>query len=105
MIADYLDCSVDYLIGRSPAPSQDSTGTPVAHNSVTGDVSCSVVAQGSDTARVVVRPIPADSLSPEEGELVRVYQSLPVRERVWLMNRAYDMMDEAEGRKGSDGKR
>ena len=29
-MADYLDCSVDYLLGRSDAPEKTATGTPGA---------------------------------------------------------------------------
>lgn len=81
LIADYLDCSVDYLLGRT----EEQTISYYANN--IHDSNC-VQDNGAMTVSGDVR------ITKEEAELLRIYQTLDVRDRMKLMTAAFDLEDE-----------
>jgi len=85
-IADYLDCSVDYLLGRTEQPSSTV-------NNIEGNVTGNAVMQGSHSSNVTVTN-GASALTEEETELLRLFQSLDVKKRVKILNFCYSLEDE-----------
>lgn len=73
-IADYLNCSVDYLLGRTPCPDINISGN--TQNNVNGDNNISVNNN--------------DELA---GELSALLKSLNLRKRTELMIMIYDFVD------------
>lgn len=92
-IADYLDCSVDYLLGRT----DERTGTYHANN-----VSSSFV---QNDGAVTLGPVSVSSAfnsnsndiasSKEETEILNIYRSLEARDRTKFMNFVFEMQDDA----------
>lgn len=92
-IADYLDCSVDYLLGRT----DEQTGTYHANN-----VSSSFV---QNDGAVTLGPVSVSSAfnsnsndiasSKEETEILNIYRSLEARDRTKFMNFVFEMQDDA----------
>lgn len=85
-IADYLDCSVDYLLGRTEQPSSTV-------NNIEGNVTGNAVMQGSHSSNVTVTN-GASALTEEETELLRLFQSLDVKRRVKLLNFSFSLEGE-----------
>lgn len=77
-IADCLDCSVDYLLGREKQNNSISTGD--VNNSVVGSIN-SAVNIGSD-------------LSDIEKELIKVCRKLDMKNQVKLLQFAYELEEE-----------
>lgn len=73
-IADYLNCSVDYLLGRTPCPEINISGN--TQNNVNGDNNISVNNN--------------DELA---GELSALLKSLDLRKRTELMTMIYQFVD------------
>lgn len=91
-IADYLGCSVDYLLGRDKY-------TPI--NQTTGDVNEGVVighATG-DTAITVGTP----ALNKMEKELLRLFNSIAIKEQMKIMQQLYDIEENAQQNKKNTG--
>lgn len=84
-IAEYLECSIDYLLGRTDNPQVQKS---VSSMSV-GNVSNNSGAIG--VGNIVTN---ADSTSKEERELLRIYRDLNVRGRAKLLNTAFALEDE-----------
>lgn len=94
-IADYLDCSVDYLLGRTNTQATTysvnniNDGSVVQGNgSVFGNASISVASTSENDSNNI-------SLSKEEIGILEVYRSLDIRDRAKFMNFVFDMEDKA----------
>lgn len=74
-IADYLNCSVDYLLGRTPCPDINISGN--TQNNINGDNNISVNNN--------------DELA---GELSALLKSLNIRKRTELMTMIYQFVDD-----------
>ena len=92
-IADYLNCSVDYLLGRTDEPSS-------TFNVIGGNVTGGAVVQGSHHSNVTVSNSER-KLTDEETELLRLFNSLDVKRRIKILNLAFALDDEAEAEKNS----
>lgn len=88
-IADYLDCSVDYLLGRDDT---HTTGVSHVSNSVvmhtnTGDhvaISNSSMQSNSED----------DRLNEQEKELVRTFRTLDMRRKTAALTLLYELEDQ-----------
>lgn len=87
-IADYLNCSVDYLLGRTDEPSS-------MPNIIGGNVTGGAVMQGSHHNNVTVSNSER-KLTDEETELLRLFNSLDVKHRVKLLNFGFSLEDESK---------
>lgn len=86
-IADYLDCSVDYLLGRETA----SDSTNISH------VSNSVVMHTNRGNHVSISNGASDSdnqLSEQEEELVRTFRTLDMRRKTTALTFLYELEDQ-----------
>ena len=81
-IADYFNVSIDYLL-RGIASS-----SPPTENNVSGELTNSTVIQANRGGTVFSSE---RSISPEANELLRVYDNLGVRERLKLLNFAFNL--------------
>lgn len=93
-IADYFDCSIDYLLGRTDEPSSTS-------NIIGGNVTGGAVVQGSHHSNVTVSNSER-KLTDEETELLRLFNSLDVKRRIKILNLAFALDDEAEAEKNQN---
>lgn len=87
-IADYLDCSVDYLLGRETA----NESTNISH------VSNSVVMHTNRGNHVSISNGTSDSdnqLSEQEEELVRTFRTLDMRRKTTALTFLYELEDQA----------
>jgi len=90
-IADYLDCSIDYLLGREY--SGDSISVSASN------ISGSTVVQGKQMGDFVFDKSSSQSSTPsstqnhseEEAELLRIFNTISVRSRAKLMTYAFDL--------------
>jgi len=92
-IADYLDCSVDYLLGRT----DEQTGTYHANNVSSSFVqNDGAVTLGSVSVSSAFNSNSNDiASSKEETEILNIYRSLEARDRTKFMNFVFDMQDQA----------
>lgn len=81
-IADYLNCSVDYLLGRTDQPSNTA--------SITGDKN--VIQQGSINNSPVNFNTNAQ-LNEIETELINILRTFTVKQKMKLLNYAYDIKE------------
>ncbi len=86
-IADHFHVSIDYLL-RGIVSSSLPT-----ENSVNGDLTCTSVIQANHNSTVWSN---VQTTSPEADELLRVYNSLGVRERLKLLNFAFTLEEGSE---------
>lgn len=77
-IADYLNCSVDYLLGRTPCPDINISGN--TQNNINGDNNINVNNN--------------DELA---GELSSLLKQLDIRKRTELMTMIYNFVDNNKG--------
>ena len=87
-IADFFNVSIDYLLRGS-----DSAG--VIKNNIRGSLSHSPFIQANNGG-VVINGETKHSLSPEVAELIRIYDSLGVRERLKLLNLAFELEERTD---------
>lgn len=80
LIANYLDVSVDYLLGRTDNPQSIYQG-----NDSSSDISKSLMLKAKDTF-----------LSKEEAEIVGLYRMLDVRDRSKLMSLIFELEDKMQ---------
>ncbi len=92
-IADYLDCSVDYLLGRT----DERTGTYHANNVSSSFVqNDGAVTLGSVSVSSAFNSNSNDiASSKEETEILNIYRSLEARDRTKFMNFVFEMQDDA----------
>lgn len=95
-IADYLNCSVDYLLGRTDEPSTVS-------NVIGGNVTGGAVVQGYHNSNVTVNSSER-KLTDEEIELLRLFNSLDVKRRIKLLDYGFALEDESVSKKTSAAK-
>ncbi len=88
-IADYLDCSVDYLLGRT----NEQVSTYYSNN-VKG-INFSNLIQGGSSVTVNSNKNDYSDLSKEEIGILDLYRSLDIRDRAKFMNFVFDMEDKA----------
>ncbi len=85
-IADYFQVSIDYLLrGTQPAALNE--------NNVNGVLTNSTVLQANRGGTVCHGN---QAISPEEEELLRIYDGLGVRERLKLLNFAVDLEEKSK---------
>ena len=85
-IADYLNCSVDYLLGRTDNPS-------MADTYINGEHSIQTVVGGAiEHNTVTIRP--ADEMTQEIALLL---SELTYRQKTDLMKQIYDFVDNLKG--------
>lgn len=87
-IADYLDVSVDYLLGRT----DEQTATYYTNN-VNG-INFSNLIQGSSAVTVNSNNNDYKGLSNEETEILDIYRSLDIRNKNKFLNIILDMEKE-----------
>ena len=87
-IAAFFDVSVEWLLTGEEHP-RDSF---VNNGSVSGNL-------GPHTGTIIVRNGGEKLLSEECAELVRVYESLDVRQRIQLLKAAFEIADGSESEK------
>lgn len=88
-IADYLDCSVDYLLGRTNEPS-------LTANIINGNITDSAVVQDSHHNNVTINGSSERKLTDEETELLRLFNFLDVRRRTKILDLAFTLEEEAK---------
>lgn len=76
-LADYLDVSVDYLLGRT----EETTGIHNTQNNTNGNNNISINKNES-------------AISEIGQEMLKILESLPTRERINLLKMAYDYQEE-----------
>lgn len=82
LIADYLDCSVDYLLGRTDQPSNTA--------SITGNKN--VIQQGS----ISNSPVNFNTNAPLneiETELINILRTFTVKQKMKLLTYAYEIKE------------
>ncbi len=91
-IADYLDCSVDYLLGRTDKQTLTHSTSNINSNFVqsNGSVTLGSVSVGS----TINNSSNNISLSEEETEILNIYRSLNIREKAKFLNMALDIEGE-----------
>ena len=92
-IADYLDCSVDYLLGRT----DEQTGTYHANNVSSSFVqNDGAVTLGSVSVSSAFNNNSNDiASSKEETEILNIYRSLNIRDKSTFLNFILNMEDKA----------
>lgn len=91
-IADYLDCSVDYLLGRIKTEQITGTGN-VTNNSVIGNVNSHV------NAPVNIGNSESQPLTKQEEDLLRIYKNANTRQQIKLMDCALSIEEEMKENK------
>lgn len=103
-IADYLDCSVDYLLGRTDDCTKIKSSTILAKKIKDTNIESDIIEDtsivgidientniGSTYRKNNVEP----TITENEAELLKVYRSLSFRDKHELMTIVYEMQDEA----------
>ena len=80
--ADYLECSVDYLLGRTDEPN-------ISGNYINGDNSVQAIQNSSVTINQVQK-----ETDQENQELLNLIQSLPLKKRAKIITMIYDELEE-----------
>ena len=80
-IADYLDCSVDYLLGRT-----DNPEVPYNNHALSGDGG---VAVAGGNANITI-----SNQQKEDTELLNLIKSLPLKKRVKIISMIYEELEE-----------
>lgn len=91
-IADYLDCSVDYLLGRTDNPN-------IYSNQDTKSIPNNVVNLGNSNNPIITNNNESSLSNEHQNELIRIYNSLSTRKQIELMSLAYQMEDEINNSK------
>lgn len=89
-LSDFFGVSLDYLL-------KGTENIPSVENNVSGLLSNSPVIQANHGATIISGD--NKNLSPEAAELLRIFGSLAVRERLKLLNYAISLEDEGEAEK------
>ncbi len=80
-IADYLDCSVDYLLGRT-----DNPEVTYNNHALSGDGG---VAVAGGNANITI-----SNQQKEDTELLNLIKSLPLKKRVKIISMIYEELEE-----------
>lgn len=95
-IADYLDCSVDYLLGRTDNP---EFGTPTLQNSGNHIAFGNSCQNNSIAIGDIARDVSSDTEELEQ-EICSILKRLPLRKRTELLTIMYHYVDENEEKEG-----
>ncbi len=85
-VAQYLDCSIDYLLGRTENP-KSHKGHPT--NTVTG------IYNAVDNSKMTVNSSGTNDLSVDESEIINIYRKLDAKQRHRMMSFAFDLEEQA----------
>ena len=94
--ADYLDCSVDYLLGRTDNP---EFGTPTLQNSGNHIAFGNSCQNNSIAIGDIARDVSSDTEELEQ-EICSILKRLPLRKRTELLTIMYHYVDENEEKEG-----
>ena len=84
-IADYLDCSVDYLLGRTDNVSSHKSNGNYANNSK------NVVQQGQiHNSTVTISQSVLEELTEQEKEILKIFKKLSVKEKAEVLLKIYE---------------
>lgn len=89
-IADYLDCSVDYLLGRTDSPeiSQNYSNNSISNSNnvaiASGDANNITISNGNQKSEK----------DQEDMELMELIKSLPLKKRVKIISMIYEEIEE-----------
>lgn len=92
-IADYLDCSVDYLLGRTDNLNSKSITTNVS-GSITGNNNNNNIVSSNLGSVVIHNDGQESPLSDEATKLIEIYNTLDVKKRHRLLDLAFTLEDE-----------
>lgn len=93
-IAEALDCSVDYLLGRTDSPElKNEPQTSIGQNNNNG--------MQAFRDMPIMLTVPADVQSEQQQEISSMLSDLNPRERTKLMSMIYDYYDECKGGRGN----
>ena len=95
-IADYLECSVDYLLGRTDNP---EFGTPTLQNSGNHIAFGNSCQNNSIAIGDIARDVSSDTEELEQ-EICSILKRLPLRKRTELLTIMYHYADENEEKEG-----
>ncbi len=85
-IADYFDCSVDYLLGRTDNPNKQKSSNDFSGSSITN----SNIANNS--ANITIKN--ENNLTDEESELINIYRTLNVKKRHQVLDLVFKLENE-----------
>lgn len=86
-VAQRLDCSIDYLLGRTENPQSHKERST---NMVTGNYNA------VDNSRVTINSDGSCELSIDESEIIRIFRQLNAKQRHKLMTVIFDMEDQSK---------
>jgi len=94
-IADYLDCSVDYLLGRIDNPNSE-TGLNNLNHTITNNGIIRGSNSINNSANIVVNnnDIPKNKLSKQAIELAEIFDSLGIREQSEILSTVFKLEKE-----------
>lgn len=95
-IADYLDCSVDYLLGRTDNPEFGTSTLQNSGNHIAFGNSCQ---NNSIAIGDIARDVSSDTEELEQ-EICSILKRLPLRKRTELLTIMYHYVDENEEKEG-----
>ena len=89
-IANYFNCSVDYLLGRTDNPEKQSTT-----NSISGSITGNAIV-GSTHSSVIIdtKQKQEPELSKETLEILQIYENLDLKKRHQVLNLIFKLEDE-----------
>ena len=103
-IADYLNCSVDYLLGRTDEHSKITGSTIAAERIKDTNIQSDVIEdtsiiginiENTNIGNAHKRINPEQATSENEAELLEIYRSLNLRDKTTLMNFIFKIKEEA----------
>jgi len=89
-IADYLDCSVDYLLGRTNNPNKQVSSNNFSGSTITN----SPIVQSSNVANVIVNDdnnTQKKEISKHAAKLLEIFENLDIREQTELLSTAFEL--------------
>ena len=95
-IADYLECSVDYLLGRTDNPEFGTSTLQNSGNHIAFGNSCQ---NNSIAIGDIARDVSSDTEELEQ-EICSILKRLPLRKRTELLTIMYHYVDENEEKEG-----
>lgn len=83
-IADYLDCSIDYLLGRTDNPNMNNISID-SSNIVNGN-------NGNNSPLTINNK--QESISQDDTEILKLIKKLPLKKRIEFISMLYDELGE-----------
>ncbi len=84
-IADYLNCSVDYLLGRTDNPIKTVSSNDFSNSTITNST------VGTNSAKITVHNNQKNELSEQSAELLKIFENLNIREQTKLLSFAFEL--------------